>query len=230
MRVLLIDLGDEGSQRLARALHAEGCVVDVLGGIAEAVWACGQSPPQSPGGIAVAVACVPTTGRVERDLSLRLRAAGIATPLLVVAGRAATHDVVAALDSGADDVVCRPVRLPEIVARLRALARREPVVPTPRLVVGDLTLDLGAQRVSRGEDTIELSPHLFTLLETFARHPGQVLTRAVLVEAVWDPAHDPTSNVVEQSVAALRRRIDTPFGRRSLQTVRGRGYRLDPAA
>lgn len=230
MRVLVIDLGDEGARRLARTLLAEGYAVDSVDGVVEAVWVCRDSPPQTPGGIAVAVVCVPVAGPAERELCLRLREAGAATPVLVLAGRAGSDDVVATLDSGADDIVCRPIRIPEIVARLRALARREPVVPTPSLVVGDLVLDPGAHRVSRGEEPIDLSPHLFTLLETFARHPGQVLTRAVLVEAVWDPAHEPTSNVVEQSIAALRRRIDAPFGRTTLQTVRGRGYRLDPAA
>lgn len=230
MRVLVIDLGDDGARRLGRALVAEGYAVELVEDTTEAVWVCRESPPQTPGGIAVAVVCVPVAGDAERRLCLRLREAGVATPMLVVAGRSSSDDVVATLDSGADDIVSRPICIPEIVARLRALARREPVVPTPILVVGDLTLDPAAHRVSRGEEPIELSPHLFTLLETFARHPGQVLTRDVLVEAVWDPAHEPSSNVVEQSIAALRRRIDAPFGRATLQTVRGRGYRLDPKA
>lgn len=235
MKVVLVDLGDPGVPRLERALRARGYAVHRVTGLPEAVWLCHEASGEGAwAGGGVVVVCLPGAASPApvgdgRAAALRLREAGVRTPLLVVAGTAGTDDVVAALDAGADDVVARPVRLAEVVARVRALSRRD-VPPAPVVLeVGDLVLDPGSHTVTRAGHAVELSPQLFGLLEVFARHPGQVLTRDLLLEAVWDPAQEARSNVVDQAVAALRRRIDRPYGRRSLQTVRGRGYRLDPA-
>ncbi|MFX0539977.1 winged helix-turn-helix domain-containing protein [Ornithinimicrobium sp. Y1847] len=230
MKVLVIDFGDRGAERLARALAADTHVIETASDVTTAVWACQEAPPDSPAGVAVAVACTPVAGEVERELGRRLRDAELATPLLVLAGSAQTEDVVDALDSGADDFVTRPVGLAEVCARVRALARRELSLPSPVISSGGVELDPAGHRVSRDGEEIDLSRQLFALLEAFVRNPGRLLTREVILDAVWDPASEPSSNVVEQAVSALRRRVDAPFGRASVQTVRGRGYRWDPAA
>ena len=170
MRVLVIDLGDLGAQRAAAALAAETHHIDTVTDIAEAVWFCHECPPSDPAGISVAVACVPEavrsatttrTGVASAELGRRLRAAEVATPLLVVAARSQPEEIVAALDNGVDDYVTRPVRLSEICARVRALSRREPLVPAPQLVVGDLVLDPGAHPECRwGARRTQLTPVL----------------------------------------------------------------------
>jgi len=130
------------------------------------------------------------------------------------------------LDSGADDYLVKPFSLAELAARLRSLTRRgageRPVV----LRVGDLELDPATHRSSRGGTELDLTPREFTLLELFLRNPGAVLTRTKILEQVWDFAFEGTSNVVDQYVVYLRRKIDRPFGRGDLETVRGVGYRL----
>lgn len=230
MRILLVDLGDSAGARLVRALSDEAHVVEVVHAVTTAVWVCRDAPPGSPSGVAVVVVCLPAASPAVHDLGRRLREAGVGTPLLAVAGEAGPDDIVAALDAGVDDYVTRPVRVAEICARVRALARREGGGARQTvLAVDDLELDPLAGTVTRAGEPVELSPQLFALLEVFLRHPGQVLTREVLLEAVWDSATEPRSNIVEQAVAALRRRVDAPFGRESLRTVRGRGYRLDPS-
>lgn len=228
MKILIIDLGDRATRRLASTLRAEGHNVEMVSDLVGAVWVCSEASSGSGSGVDVAVLCLGRADPRMTELGARLRGSGSPVPLLVVAGVARTHEVVAALDAGADDVVVRPVTLTEIVARIRALARREAVPRAPALRVGDLELDPAAHTVHRAGRPVELSPLLFSLLEVFVRHPGQVLTREMLLEAVWDPATDARSNIVEQAVAALRRRVDHPFGRNSLQTVRGKGYRLEP--
>jgi two-component system OmpR family response regulator len=136
------------------------------------------------------------------------------------------RDRVAGLDSGADDYLTKPFQVAELTARLRALARREPVRRPPVLEVGGLRLDPATLEVTRGGHRIELSAKCFALLEAFMRRPGVVLSRFDLLEAAWEGDYENRSNVVDQHVRILRDRIDRPFGASSLQTVRGRGYRL----
>jgi two-component system OmpR family response regulator len=135
-------------------------------------------------------------------------------------------DRVRGLDAGADDYLVKPFSLLELAARLRALARRDdrrrPVV----LSEGDLRLDPASKQAWRAGTELRLSPKEFALLEFFLRHPGIVLTRSQIIEAVWDFAYDGTSNVVDQYVNYLRRKVDIPFGRGDIETVRGMGYRL----
>ena len=145
---------------------------------------------------------------------------------VVIAKRAGLEDIVHALDVGADDYLVSPVVFAEVVARLRAIGRRTGAGSEHLLQVGALRLDVGSRRVWRSGDEIQLSAKEFAVLEVFMRHPGTVLSRTALLSQAWDVAHDSRSNVVDQCIAQLRSKIDTPFGQNDLQTVRGAGYRL----
>jgi two-component system OmpR family response regulator len=156
----------------------------------------------------------------------RLRAAGVWTPVLMLTARDSVEDRVAGLDTGADDYLVKPFAFAELLARLRALVRRgEPERPSV-LEVGDLRLDPATREVRRGASEIPLSAKEFALLETFMRRPGTVLSRYDLLEHAWDFAYENRSNIVDVYVRRLRAKIDEPFGRRTLETIRGAGYRL----
>jgi two-component system OmpR family response regulator len=144
----------------------------------------------------------------------------------MLTARDAVDDRVAGLDGGADDYLTKPFSFAELLARLRALARRGPVERPAVLEVGDLRLDPAARRVWRGDTEVALSAKEFQLLETFMRHPGEVLSRYQLLEHAWDYDYENRSNIVDVYVRYLRDKIDRPFGASSLETVRGAGYRL----
>ena len=161
----------------------------------------------------------------------RIRAARPDLPVLVLTTRDALQDKVDALDAGADDYLTKPFALEELVARLRALARRTDPQRGPDLRAGDLSMDVRARRVWRGAIPVDLTPREFALLEQLLRHPDQVLSRDELLAAVWGNGNGdrtPTSNVVDVCVRSLRRKIDRPDEPSLIATVRGRGYRLDP--
>jgi two-component system OmpR family response regulator len=144
----------------------------------------------------------------------------------MVTARDAVNDRVRGLDVGADDYLTKPFSLEELLARLRALGRREGVERPTVLTVGDLRLDPASRQVWRGDVPIVLSAREFALLDAFMRHAGQVLSQQQLLDAAWDFGYEHRSNVVEVYVRYLREKIDRPFGLRSLETVRGAGYRL----
>jgi two-component system OmpR family response regulator len=156
----------------------------------------------------------------------RLRNAGVWAPVLMLTARDTVDDRVSGLDAGADDYLTKPFSFAELLARLRALARRGRVERPTELVVGDLHLDPATRRVRRGTVDIRLSPKEFSLLETFMRRPGDVLTRLHLLEHAWDFAYENRSNVVDVYVGYLREKVDRPFGVESIETIRGVGYRL----
>ena len=158
----------------------------------------------------------------------RLRSGGIWAPVLMLTARDSVEDRVAGLDSGADDYLVKPFSFAELSARLRALVRRGGNERPAVLDVGDLRLDPATRQVWRGEAEIKLSAKEFALLEAFMRRPGRVLSHLNLLEHAWDFAYENRSNVVDVYIRRLRRKIDEPFGRRSLETVRGAGYRLRP--
>ena len=160
----------------------------------------------------------------------RLRASRVQTPILILTARAAIDDKVTGLDTGADDYLVKPFDLSEMLARIRALARRGPATRGTVLRIGDLSLDAGTRAVTRGSTQIPLSTKEFQLLEVFMRRPGQVLSRYDLLEGAWDMAYENKSNVVDVYVRYLRDKIDRPFGIRTIETVRGAGYRLTTAA
>jgi two-component system OmpR family response regulator len=156
----------------------------------------------------------------------RLRADGVDTPVLMLTARDGLRDRVTGLDGGADDYVAKPFDVEELVARLRALARRGAVTHAPVLEVGTLRLDPATRTVWRGDATVELPVKCFALLESFMRRPGIVLSRLQLLEEAWDSAYENRSNVVDVHIRRLRKQIDEPFGSDSIETIRGVGYRL----
>ena len=158
-----------------------------------------------------------------------MRAAGIVTPVLILSAMGSPDDRVAGLTQGADDYLTKPFVFAELLARVRLLTRRQqaggPVVET-KLTCDDLEMDLLARRVRRGQRVIDLQPREFRLLEYLLRHAGQVVTRTMLLEGVWDYHFDPGSNVTDVHISRLRRKIDEGEERRLLHTVRGSGYKL----
>jgi two-component system OmpR family response regulator len=156
----------------------------------------------------------------------RLRASGVWTPVLMLTARDAVEDRVHGLDAGADDYLTKPFSVAELRARLRALTRRGPSERPAVLEAGDLRLDPASHEVYRGEAQISLAAKEFALLELFMRRPGEVLSRYDLLEHGWDMSYDNRSNVVTVHIRRLREKIDRPFARQSIETVRGAGYRL----
>jgi two-component system OmpR family response regulator len=206
-----------------RGLEEEGHAADVAAKGEDAVWMAEAHPYDA------IVLDVMLPGLSGFETCRRLRNAGVWTPVLMLTARDAVEDRVSGLDAGADDYLTKPFSLAELLARLRALVRRGGVERPTELVVDDLRLDPAARRVWRGENEIALSPKEFALLETFMRRPGQVLTRLQLIEHAWDFAYENRSNVVDVYVRYLREKVDRPFGRDSIETVRGAGYRLRAA-
>jgi len=220
MRVLVVEDELRMASLIRRGLVTEGLAADVAPTGEDALW---MAQAHEYGAIMLDVMLPGINGF---ETCRRLRDAGVWAPVLMLTGRDAVEDRVAGLDTGADDYLVQPFSFAELLARLRALVRRgEPERP-PTLSVGDLMLDPATREVRRGGDEIALSPKEFALLETFMRRPGEVLSRLHLLEHAWDFASDARSNVVDVYIRNLRRKIDEPFGRRSLETVRGAGYRL----
>jgi two-component system OmpR family response regulator len=156
----------------------------------------------------------------------RLRALGVDVPVLMLTARGAVDDRVAGLDGGADDYLAKPFSFAELLARLRALIRRGQLERPGVIAVGDLQMNRASRQVWRGQREVSLSAREFALLEAFMRRPGDVLTRLHLLQEAWHYDFEHRSNVIEVYVRYLRRKIDKPFGVRSLETVRGAGYRL----
>jgi two-component system copper resistance phosphate regulon response regulator CusR len=220
MRVLLVEddpglaeiirmgFGERGVQVVAVASYEEGRMKALLGSFD------------------VIVLDVMLPGGSGFDLCRALRSRGLATPILMLTARDAVDDRVAGLEVGADDYLTKPFAFRELLARVRALARRRgaPLPETIRL--SDLEVDLDAQRVRRGGKPIELTAKEFSLLEFFVLHKGQVVDRAAITAHVWDENHDPFTNVLEVLVRRLRRKIDDDYTVKLIQTVRGSGYRF----
>src|SRR5262245_16989986 len=205
---------------IRRGLVNEGLAADVARTGEDALWMARAN------GYDAIVLDVMLPGIDGLETCRGLRDGGVWAPVLMLTARDSVEDRVAGLDAGADDYLVKPFAFAELLARLRALARRGPRERPVTLSAGDLVLDPAARRVTRGGVEIELSAKEFALLEAFLRHPGTVLSRGRLLEHAWDFAYDNRSNVVDVYVRRLRRKIDGPFGTDSIETLRGAGYRL----
>jgi DNA-binding response OmpR family regulator len=222
MRILVVDDDAHVAGSVRRGLEGEGYAVDVALDGTEGHWLASENPYDAM----VLDSMLP--GMSGDELCARLRAAGVWTPILMLTARSGESDEAQALDAGADDFLSKPFSYVVLLARLRALLRRGGVQRPAVLVAGDLTLDPATHRVARGDVELALSPRQFSLLEYFLRHAGEVLPKSRLLEHVWDFSFEGDPNIVEVYVHQLRLRVDEPFGRSALQTVRGAGYRLDP--
>jgi two-component system, OmpR family, response regulator len=220
MRILVVDDERAVREALERALRLEGYDVDLASDGQQALLSIAA---RSVDAIVLDI-LMPVMDGIETCSALRRM--GNRTPVLMLTARHEIDDRVAGLDAGADDYLPKPFSFAELLARLRALVRRGMPERPALLEVGDLRLDPATRQAWRGETEVALSAKEFALLETFMRRPGHVLSRVELLEHAWDYAYESRSNVVDVYVRYLREKIDRPFGRASLETVRGAGYRL----
>jgi two-component system, OmpR family, response regulator len=220
MRILVVEDDVKMAGLIHRGLVEEGHAADVARHGADALWMARAVEYDA------IVLDLLLPGIDGFEVCRRLREGGVWTPVLMLTARDSVEDRVAGLDAGADDYLQKPFSFAELSARLRALVRRgSPERPTV-LEVDDLRLDPATRRVWRNGTEIQLSTKEFALLETFMRRPGDVLSRGLLLEHAWDYAYEQRSNVVDVYVRYLREKIDRPFGRDTIETVRGTGYRL----
>jgi two-component system OmpR family response regulator len=220
MRLLVVEDDSKMADLLRRALVRDGYAVDVVRNGTDALWAAENTKYDA----IVLDAMIPPPDGFE--VCGRLRAEQNWVPVLMLTARDAIGDRVSGLDAGADDDLTKPFALEELLARVRAVSRRDPGPRPTVLVVGDLRLDPATHDVHRGETSIQLTPKEFALLHHLMRQPGTVLTRTDIIDHVWDFAYDGTSNVVDVYVRYLREKIDRPFDRHDIETVPGVGYRL----
>lgn len=220
MRILVVEDEVKMAGLLKRGLEEEGYAVDTAPNGDEAVWLGTENPYDA----IVLDLMLPDFDGFE--VCRKLREAGRWAPVIMLTARDAVSDRVQGLDVGADDYLTKPFSFAELLARLRALMRRGQSERPAVLAVGDLEMDPAERRVHLGGVIIDLTSKEFALLEYFMRHPDGVLSRTRILEHVWDFAYEGDSNVVDVYVRYLREKIDRPFGRNSLETVRGAGYRL----
>ena len=262
MKALIVDESGRTSARLQPALAQEGYVVQAASQRGEALWLASEAEPD------VIVICSARPGTHDVPVVTALRGDGERAPILVMARRGESADLVDVLDAGADDVVTSPVPFAEVAARLRALTRRAPHLVEDELRVGTLRLDRAARVAVRtlddattgdaaidhasiggalaepggattrdvvsgaqgGEVAIDLTAREYAVLELLMRNAGHVVSRARIVDDVWGGLDAATSNLVDQVVSHLRRKLDRPFGRHDITTVRGVGYRIVDSA
>ncbi len=220
MKVLVVEDQLKMASLLLRGFRNNGYSVDVTRTGEDALW---MSAATNYDAIVLDV-MLPGIDGFETLAALRRE--GRWTPVLMLTARDAVEDRIAGLDVGADDYLTKPFSFEELLARLRAIARRGPVERPTILEVGDLRLDPATRQVWRGTTEIDLTAKEFALLEVFMRRPGAVLSRDQLLEQAWDNGYDNRSNVIAVYINYLRDKIDRPFGAASLETVRGAGYRL----
>lgn len=222
MRILVVEDDKQLAAALRRGLEAEGYAVDVALDGSEGEWLAQENEYDA------LVLDVMLPGVAGDELCSRRREAGDWTPILMLTARSGPEQEARALDSGADDFLAKPFSFMVLLARLRALARRGRHERPTVLEAGDLRLDPATHQAWRGDTRVDLTPRQFSMLEFLMRRVGDVVSKQVILEHVWDFSFDGDPNIVEVYVRQLRQRIDEPFGRASLQTVRLVGYRLDP--
>jgi two-component system, OmpR family, response regulator len=220
MRVLLVEDEPKMAGLIARGLRKEGMSPDIAPTGEEALWMAEATDYEA------VILDLMLPGIDGFEVCRRLRERGVSSPILILSARGAVTDRIAGLDGGADDYLIKPFSYAELLARLRAMVRRGSGGRQPVLEVGSLRVDPAKHLVRRGEVEIALSPKELAILETFMRRPGEVLSRYALLEHAWDYAYENRSNIVDSYIRLLRNKVDRPFGVRSIETVRGAGYRL----
>ena len=222
MRILVVEDDKRVAAAVRRGLQEQGYAVDVALTGTDGHWLATENPYDA----IVLDSMLP--GMSGEEVCGSLRDQGVWTPILVLTARSGADEEARALDAGADDFLAKPFSYVVLQARLRALVRRGRGERPTTLQAGDLRLDPATHQVWRGEAQVALTPRQFALLELLLRRKGEVLSKAEILAHVWDFSFDGDPNIVEVYVGQLRARIDRPFGRESLQTVRLVGYRLDP--
>lgn len=220
MRLLLVEDEVRLAAYVKQGLEADGYAVDIAADGEEGLWLARNQTYD----VIVLDIMLPKLNGFR--VCAQLREEGNWTPVLMLTAKDGEFDIAEALDTGADDYLTKPFSFVVLAARLRALVRRGGDRRPAVLEVGDLVLDPSSHRCRRGDIEIDLTPKEFSLLEYLMRHPGEVLSKLDILGAVWDWAFEGGPNVVEVYVGYLRRKIDRPFDRRSIETVRGVGYRL----
>jgi two-component system, OmpR family, response regulator len=220
VRVLVVEDEVRLASLIRKGLREDGVLADVAIKGEDALWMAASTPYDAM----TLDFLLPGIDGLE--VCRRLRKEQVRTPILMLTARDDVRDRIAALDGGADDYLVKPFDFGELVARLRALARRGPVQRGPVLSVAGIELDAAAHRVTRGGEEVALSSKEFQLLEVFMRHPDQALTRYQLLEGAWDNGYEHRSNVIDVYVRYLREKLDRPSGTDRFETVRGVGYRL----
>lgn len=220
MRILVVEDEVRLAQALQRGLRAEGFAVDLAYDGEEGLFLARE------GGYDAVILDIMLPKLSGYRICRALRAEHNWVPVLMLSAKDGEYDQADGLDIGADDYLTKPFSYVVLVAKLRALLRRTAPPRPSVLTAGDLSLDPAAHTVKRGDDEISLTPREFALLELFMRHPDEVLSKTEILAHVWDAYYEGDPNVVEVYVGYLRRKIDAPFGRNALQTVRGAGYRL----
>jgi DNA-binding response OmpR family regulator len=221
VRLLVVEDERRLAELVKDGLAGEGFAVDLACDGREGLWLATENPYD------VIVLDVMLPHLDGNAVCARLRAAGIWTPILMLTARDTAQDEAHALDNGADDFLSKPFSYVVLLARVRALLRRGIRERPAVITVGDLTVDPAGLRCSRGGTPIALTPKEFAVLHGLARRAGEVITKTELLSQAWDFAYDGDSNIIEVYISALRRKIDKPFGRTTLVTVRGAGYRLE---
>jgi two-component system OmpR family response regulator len=224
MRILVVEDEVKLASLIRRGLREEGLLADVAIKGEDALWMTATTEYD----VIVLDWMLPGIDGIET--ARQLRAHGVNVPVILLTARDAVADRISGLNSGADDYLVKPFAFGELIARIHALARRGKAQHGPQLVVDDLRLDPISHRVWRGDTEIELSAREFLLLATLMRHAGAAMGRQQLLDHAWDGDQQAQSNVVDVYIGYLRDKVDRPFGRANLETVRGVGYRLSPSA
>jgi DNA-binding response OmpR family regulator len=221
VRVLLVEDEVRLAENVRRGLNAEGFVVDVVHNGDDGLFNAEVNDYD------VVVLDIMLPGLNGYEICRRMRAARVWTPVLMLTAKDGEYDQADALDLGADDYLTKPFSFIVLVARLRALIRRGGPIRPAVLEAGDLTLDPASRTVRRAGEELSLTPREFGVLQFLMRHRGDVVSKTDILESVWDANYEGDDNVVEVYVGYLRRKIDQPYGRHAIETVRGAGYRLE---
>lgn len=220
MGILIVDDEANFTRIIGKGLRERGYAVDVAGDGEEALRMASAHDYD------LLILDVMLPRKDGLTVCRELRASGNSVPILMLTARDAVENRIAGLNGGADDYLVKPFDFRELLARIRALLRRQPAVHSEVIHVANLTVDVGSRSVSRGSSLIELTAKEFSLVEYLARHAGQVVSRREIAEHVWNESFDQFSNLIEVYMRRLRRKIDDPHGEKLLQTRRGQGYVL----